>query len=301
MFKDKLRKGIVLLLVFVIPILYISGYVPIAQAASVTPTYYFGNDKDLPSPPNGLESVKFDPPKSGEKSIGAKSVETTFSKDNKSVSFTSNFPVLYVFVKAGDGGYLYKYSNNGVYGDTNLYSPKNQGNQGNQADISHVTFYFKPGPIPTPTAEPTPTPTLEPTPTPTPEPTPTPTPEPTPTPTPDPTPTPTPEPTPTPTPTPTPEPTPTPTLEPTPTPTPTPEPTPTPTPDPTEEPLFEFHDEEIPGGPVDPELEIPDEEIPGGSTELPKTGELPPILFYGSGATLVAIGAYFRRKFKRKI
>ncbi|NLC43151.1 MAG: LPXTG cell wall anchor domain-containing protein [Clostridiales bacterium] len=47
--------------------------------------------------------------------------------------------------------------------------------------------------------------------------------------------------------------------------------------------------------------EILDDEIPGGSAELPKTGELPPMLYYGTGTALVAIGAYFRRKLKKKI
>jgi hypothetical protein len=108
-------------------------------------------------------------------------VYAKFAKDKKSLDFTSNTLVAYVFVKAGNGGYLYTYEN-GVYKDSNLYSPRNQGNKGKQADISHVIFYFKPGP-PKPTPTPTPKPT--PTPTPTPEPTPTPTPEPTPTPTPE--------------------------------------------------------------------------------------------------------------------
>jgi hypothetical protein len=147
-----------------------------------------------------------------------------------------------------------------------------------------VITMYTPDPEPTPT-EPTPT---EPTPTePTPtEPTPTePTPtEPTPT---EPTPT---EPTPTePTPT---EPTPT---EPTPTePTPT-EPTPTePTPTTTDDTLYEIDNEPVPEGSPEPELEIIEEEfIPTG---LPKTGELPPILFYGIGACIIYAGVKLNRK-----
>lgn len=132
-----------------------------------------------------------------------------------------------------------------------------------------VITMYTPGPEPTP-IEPTPT---EPTPT---APTPT---EPTPT-----------EPTPT-VPTPT---VPTPT-EPTPTvPTPT-EPAPTePTPTTTEDTLYKVENEPVPVGSPEPELEIIEEEfIPAG---LPKTGELPPILFYGLGAGIICVGLKMNKK-----
>jgi hypothetical protein len=213
----KPRKAtVVFLIVTVLSLLVINTGLD-ALAATVSPMYYSGNDKDLPSPPLGLEFVKFDPPNTGTLKLGDIQVNAEFSDDKKSVDFTSNALVVYVFVKAGDGGYLYTYKN-GVYEDSDLYSPRNQDNQGDPANISHVTFYFKP----TPTTDPTPTPT----------------------------------PTTTPMPDPTPTPTPTPTLDlmltPTPTQTPTSTPTPIPTPDPTytPPPEIEIEDTEIPGGEV---------------------------------------------------
>lgn len=154
MLKHKAKRGIVFLMIFVLPLLYIAGYGMNVQAASTTPEYYLGNDKDLPSPPKGLPSIKFDDNEitgvvTKSDIEGIRTVTATFGVNNKEVSFESDTPVAYVFVKAGNGGYLYSYGSP-VYSDSNLYSPKNQSNQGNQADISHVTFYFIPTPDPTP-------------------------------------------------------------------------------------------------------------------------------------------------------
>jgi len=33
---------------------------------------------------------------------------------------------------------------------------------------------------------------------------------------------------------------------------------------------------------------------------LPKTGELPPVLFYGAGAVLTSLGLYLRRRFRKR-
>ena len=204
-------------------------------------------------------------------SLGSIAVNVTISGGD--ISFSSNTPVTFVYVKASTEGNWYNYSGlGGVLSDQNLTSGRDS--------ISHVVFYFA---MVQPTPEP-PTPTPEP-PTPTPEP-PTPTPEP---------PTPTPEP-----PTPTPEP-PTPTPEP---PTPTPEP-PTPTPSP--EVIIE--DEEIPGGPIDPtptpeatlsptpmpdEIDLDDPQVPGGG--LPQTGEIPPAVFYSLGALITGVGLALKKK-----
>jgi hypothetical protein len=140
-----------------------------------------------------------------------------------------------------------------------------------------VITMYSPGPSPTPT-EPSPTPT-EPSPTPT-EPSPTPV---------DPSPTPVvPSPTPI-------EPSPTP-VDPSPTPV-VPSPTPfDPTPTPTDGTIRDFEDEPVPEGSPEPEIEIIEEEfIPAG---LPKTGELPPILFYGLGAGIVYAGIKLNKKKK---
>lgn len=63
---------------------------------------------------------------------------------------------------------------------------------------------------------------------------------------------------------------------------------------------YDIKDEEIPGGPGDSEKEddpeiiiIEEEEIPKG---LPKTGELPPILFFSLGAGAIYIGMKLNRK-----
>jgi len=153
--------------------------------------------------------------------------------------------------------------------------------------------------------------------------TPTPSPEPTPTPGPSPTPPPPPPPPPPGSVTPTPPPpgsvTPTPPEAPSPPPEAppeediTPEPSPTPGPDepdvqvtPTEAPeIVDIEDEETPAGASEPEKEkepgsdeteliiIQEEELPKG---LPKTGEVPPIIFFGLGAGVLYAGITLNRK-----
>lgn len=100
---------------------------------------------------------------------------------------------------------------------------------------------------------------------------------------------------------------------PSPEPTPTPGPSPTPGPDepdvqvtPTEAPeIVDIEDEETPAGASEPEKEkepgsdeteliiIQEEELPKG---LPKTGEVPPIIFFGLGAGVLYAGITLNRK-----
>ncbi len=76
-------------------------------------------------------------------------------------------------------------------------------------------------------------------------------------------------------------------------------------PEPEEEELIPIEEEEVPGAPLEPEggspegePEVPleEEEVPGGPVKMPKTGERPPLLFYGLGLTLVAGGVALGRK-----
>ncbi|NLY18794.1 MAG: hypothetical protein GX045_07555 [Clostridiaceae bacterium] len=67
-----------------------------------------------------------------------------------------------------------------------------------------------------------------------------------------------------------------------------------PTPTPITDTVYEVEDEPVPEGSPEPELEIIEEEIiPSG---LPKTGELPPALFYGLGAGIIYLGIKLNRK-----
>lgn len=62
----------------------------------------------------------------------------------------------------------------------------------------------------------------------------------------------------------------------------------------TEDTIFEVEDEPVPEGSPEPELEIIEEEfLPQG---LPKTGELPPVLFYGLGAGIIYMGIKLNKK-----
>ena len=80
--------------------------------------------------------------------------------------------------------------------------------------------------------------------------------------------------------------------------TPTPEPTPTPTPEPPEIPVIDIDDDNIPGGGANDEIML-DEDIPAGQADLPKTGEISPILFYGLGGALTLLGVKIRSKKKQ--
>jgi hypothetical protein len=111
-----------------------------AFAASVTPTFTPGNDPSKP----GYLTIKFDPPVDGTKTLNGMSITADFYGSGKWVSWTSNYPVEYVFVKGGNNGNMYHYPG-GSTGDTALRAPNNNGGQ--QASISHVTFFFKLGKI----------------------------------------------------------------------------------------------------------------------------------------------------------
>jgi LPXTG-motif cell wall-anchored protein len=45
---------------------------------------------------------------------------------------------------------------------------------------------------------------------------------------------------------------------------------------------------------------ILDDEIPGGSSQLPQTGEIPPIAFYSAGTLIAAMGYKLRGKREKK-
>ena len=79
------------------------------------------------------------------------------------------------------------------------------------------------------------------------------------------------------------------------TPEPTAEPTQEPTAEPTQEPTAEPTQEPTPSPTT---IDLDDDDIPGGDSDLPKTGELPPILFYGAGSLLTLGGYLLRRKYK---
>jgi uncharacterized repeat protein (TIGR01451 family) len=71
---------------------------------------------------------------------GTATVTVTFSEDNKFVDWVSDIPISYVFIKGGQGGdgYMYRYDT-AVLSDSQLRAPDNNNDQ---AEISHVTFYY---------------------------------------------------------------------------------------------------------------------------------------------------------------
>lgn len=122
--------------------------------------------------------------------------------ENQPFSYSTTFDkeIWQICVKAGQNTYVYTtngfdgcYLRSGIGGGGNTVSAVRLGNGNQCQEISHVAFYTRPVPTPTPTA--TPTPTVSPTPSPTVSPTPTPSVEPSPTPTETPRPTETPKPT----------------------------------------------------------------------------------------------------------
>ena len=114
----------------------------VQSSASVTPIELPGNDKDIPDNYiGGLKQLKIDPPNDGTYSEDELTVTVSFDEDGKFVNWSSNIPINYVFVKGGNGGYLYYYPQ-GATGDEYLRAPDNNG--GNQAQISHVSFFFNP-------------------------------------------------------------------------------------------------------------------------------------------------------------
>ncbi|MBP3961890.1 MULTISPECIES: hypothetical protein [Paenibacillus] len=80
--------------------------------------YFSGNDKDLPISNAG--AIKFE----------SSGTSNGITVDFNSLKWTSNFNFTgYIFVKAGNGGYLYW-----ACGCGDLFTPDNK-------DISHVTFF----------------------------------------------------------------------------------------------------------------------------------------------------------------
>lgn len=124
-----------MLVIFLVPLLVFGNSIAIF-GASTTPSEIGGNDPVI----SGYQTLKVDPPTSGNYNSGPFQVNVEFSQDKKWVDWSSSIPVAYVFVKAGNKGYLYEYSP-AVNGDTELRAPDNNG--GNQPEISHVTFYYQ--------------------------------------------------------------------------------------------------------------------------------------------------------------
>ena len=115
-----MRKSIRTLMAIALIALLTFGSSFSAFATTVTPNYISGNDPTSGAY-SGFTRIKFDPPNNGTKSDDGFSVTAVFSSDKKWVSFTSNAPVEYVFVKGGDGGNMYHYLN-GSFGDTDRKS-----------------------------------------------------------------------------------------------------------------------------------------------------------------------------------
>ena len=88
--------------------------------------------------------IKVDPPDSGTyySKDSTNNVTVTFSEDGKTVDWQSNNPVKFVWVKGGNGGFLYTYSLASTSG-SGLFAPDNRGE--NRPKISHVIFYFGEG------------------------------------------------------------------------------------------------------------------------------------------------------------
>ena len=107
-------------------------------------------------PPVGEYDVKWkvDNPSVG---VYTNGVVTLTIETMYSISWTSTQPVYWVFVKGGQGGNLYNY--NGAYSGSGI-TPLNNGGQ--QAEISHIDFYYnilppvEPPPVEPPPVEPPP-------------------------------------------------------------------------------------------------------------------------------------------------
>jgi len=65
---------------------------------------------------------------------------------------------------------------------------------------------------------------------------------------------------------------------------------------------IEVEDEDIPQGPGETpsepgiEITVEDEEVPVGPAVMPKTGEISPLFFYGTGALMLVLGITLRKK-----
>ncbi len=102
--------------------------------------------EDLDSPGCTLKSVKVDDPVAGNldeqdpDKVKKSDPDCGFDVEIYDISGNTfsfrnaNMPVYHVWVKAGDGGYLFSYPD-GIYSDTGLYSPQPD-------SISHITFYY---------------------------------------------------------------------------------------------------------------------------------------------------------------
>jgi hypothetical protein len=115
-----------------------------ASAASVTPVFVPGN-KTCADLGYGTLERKFDNPSAGKHTSSAPpagpGIELTISDDRQFASFTSVWGVDAVLVKGGENENAYVYAPPST-GDTGLRAPDNNG--GNQPDISHVSFCYRP-------------------------------------------------------------------------------------------------------------------------------------------------------------
>lgn len=87
-----------------------------------------------------LAKAHFDENQTGVYSIDDFQVDVIVT-DNHSVSFISNYPVQFIFIKGGNqGGNLYYY-NPSTQNDSQLTTPNNTSNS-KAADLSHLVFYY---------------------------------------------------------------------------------------------------------------------------------------------------------------
>lgn len=117
------------------------------SAKGVIPTWYSVNENRLieaGAPVQDCYKYKVDPPRSGTYPVGGgKAVTVTFSEGGTLVDWSANFDISHVYVKGGKdgGGSLYSY-------DPPCRADEGLGVNDKLQQISHVTFFWCPGPEP---------------------------------------------------------------------------------------------------------------------------------------------------------
>lgn len=129
--------------------------IPTSTGNGIVPVYFAGNDNTGDFKIEGIpENKDYDIVTTGGINIGkiviSNATNKTFDWTFENVQgYITN--VTSINIKAGDGYFTFDYAPNGATSDTLLFSPKNQNNEGEWADISHVSFFFSTQTTPAPT------------------------------------------------------------------------------------------------------------------------------------------------------
>ncbi|MGN8646602.1 family 43 glycosylhydrolase [Gracilibacillus sp. HCP3S3_G5_1] len=144
-----MKKVIVLLFatVLIVFLNFVSG--DSNMLASSGPIRIDGNDRlgneQLPEELKGLKQFKLELNEDSYESglYHNETIKINFH-DSKRFDWQSDIGIKYVFVKGGNAGNLYHYTQEDTM-DSNLNGPKNNGRK--QSDIGHITFYYEEEPV----------------------------------------------------------------------------------------------------------------------------------------------------------